>query len=506
VAGVEAAEGGARPFPPGEYPVVVVGSGPGGLQMSSCLSELGVPHAVVSRDDRPGGMFQKWPIFQRLISWSKPYSPLDKGSRAYEWHDWNSLLADDPRRRVLVADHMDGTSYFPARSEMESALSAFAERAGVQVRYGCSWEGTRREGDGFVVETSDGAFRCRALVMAIGSTTPWKPPDIQGIELVPHYAETREPGTYSGKTVVLIGKRNSGFEVADGLLPYARQIFLVSPSPAKFSVLTHSTTGARARYLQPYEDHVLGGGNFVIDAALQRIERHADGKFHVHASGTTRPGDLMLDADEVIAVTGFTTPLLDLPELGVQTVAQGRFPVQTPFFESPGVPGLYFAGCATQGQQGLKKYGLGPNSAAVQGFRYNARVTAEHLARTRLGIDRVPPRIEAAGVVDHFLTELAEASVLRNQPSFLARAVTFDPVNGIVDDGVVPLAAFVDGSGADAAAVAIETDDTGDIHPAVYVRRDGRVTEHLLPGHPLLDFRTPEHRAMLEDLLKPFLG
>jgi thioredoxin reductase len=400
---------------------------------------------------------------------------------------------------------MDGTSYFPARSEMEAALAAFAARAGVRVRYGCAWEGTKREGDRFVVETSDGAYRCEALLIGVGSTTPWKPPDIPGIELVPHYADTRPPASYADRTVVLIGKRNSGFELADGLLPFARQIFLVSPSPAKFSVLTRSTTGARARYLQPYEDHVLGGGNFVVDAALQRIERHGDGRFHVHAAGTTRPGEFVLEADEVIAVTGFTTPLLDLPDLGVQTVAQGRFPVQTPYFESPGVPGLYFVGSASQGQQGLKKYGLGPNSAAVQGFRYNARIVVDHLARTRLGIERTPTVLERGDVLDRLLAELAESAVLRNQPAFLARAVTFDPETGIVDDGVVPLAAFVDGVGADAAAVTIETDESGDIHPAVYLRRDGRVTEHLLPGHPMLDFRTPEHRAGLEDLLKPFL-
>jgi hypothetical protein len=190
----------------------------------------------------------------------------------------------------------------------------------------------------------------------------------------------------------------------------------------------------------------------------------------------------------------------------VQTVAQGRFPVQSPFFESPGVPGVYFAGSASQGQQGLKKYGRGPNSAAVQGFRYNAGIAAEHLATTRLGMDLPKPALSAEGVVDHLLSELADASVLWNQPSFLAASVSFDPAAGIVDDGVVPLAAFVDGEGADAVAVTVETDDAGDIHPAVYLRRDGRVTEHLLPGHPMLDFRTPEHRAALEDLVKPLRG
>jgi hypothetical protein len=60
--------------------------------------------------------------------------------------------------------------------------------------------------------------------------------------------------------------------------------------------------------------------------------------------------------------------------------------------------------------------------------------------------------------------------------------------------------------GPDAVAVTVETDAAGDIHPAVYVRRAGRLGEHLLPSDPLLDFATAEHRAALTGALGGLVG
>jgi thioredoxin reductase len=470
---------------------VVVGSGPGGLQTSYCLSRLGVEHAVISRDDVPGGMFTLCPVFQRLLSWSKPDAPAEPGTRQYEWYDHNSLVADEPGYQALVPAAMDRSYMVPSRDEMERGLAAFAERVPVPVRYGCAWEATRRDDDGrLVVVTSDGEYRARAVVFAVGVTTPWLSP-IPGIESVPHYVDTRPPQEYQGRTVFVIGKRNSGFEVADGLLPWARRVILGSPRPVQTELIAQASV--RVRYLQPYEDAALGGGTFALDLAVDRIER-LEGGWRIVGNGTTQPGPIDLEVDDLIAATGFSTPLLDLGELGVRTVAQGRIPSLTPFWESEPGSGIFFAGNATQGAPGLRKHGIGASSPAVHGFRYNARVMARQLART-LGVDVPAERVEG-DLVPYLLEELTTAPELWAQKSYLARAVTAEG-----DSDIVPLAHFIDEGGADAVAVAVEMNAQGSTYPAVYVRQRGEIRERLLPPHVLNDFRGPDYERELRAVL-----
>ena len=195
-----------RPFPPGDYEVVVVGSGPGGLQTSYWLRRLGIGYAVLSADTEPGGMFRSLPVYQRLISWTKPDAPVERGTREYERYDHNSLVAAERELQATVPEFMDRSFDLPSRPEMEQALAAFAERAGLGVRYGCRWIGTRREEDRWVLETPDGDYRCRAAVLAVGMTEPWRP-QLPGIEAVPHYVETRSPSDYAGRSVFIVGKR-----------------------------------------------------------------------------------------------------------------------------------------------------------------------------------------------------------------------------------------------------------------------------------------------------------
>jgi thioredoxin reductase len=446
-------------------------------------------------------MFRRFPIFERLISWTKPEAPAERGTRDYELYDHNSLIADERDAQACCAGLMDRSYDVPSRAEMEAALLQYVDRTRIRVRYGVRWTSTQRDDDGFVLQTTDGEYRARALVFALGVTTPWKAA-IPGVEDAAHYVDVRSPAAYTDRRVFIVGKRNSAFEIANGILPWARQIVLASPRPIKTEALGH--LALRTRYMQPYDEHVRGGfGTSVLNASVERIERHADG-FRVTANPTDWPGLLRFEVDDVIAATGFRTPLGDLTRLGVATVSDGRIPAQTPFWESVSVPGVYFAGNATQGSPGLRKQGLASNNSSVNGFRYNARVLVRHLAEKYFGIEPSRPRLDDDELVPLLLRELDRAPELWIQKGYLCRIVNrLD--DGLHDDGIQPLQVFVDEPGPDAVAAAIEMAADGTIYPSLYVRLRNDVQEYQLETHPTHDYEGDAYRDVVTRLVDPLL-
>jgi hypothetical protein len=303
-----------------------------------------------------------------------------------------------------------------------------------------------------------------------------------------------------------MGKANSGFELASGLLQWASPIILASPRPAQLSVNIHSLGGVRARYVQPWEDAELGGGVFILDASIERLEKHAGGiSVHTRRSDTSEP--FVAEVDEVIAATGFTSPLRDLADLGLSTFGRSGLPTMTNHYESATVPGLFFAGTITQGVSGLRKFGIPANSGAVHGHRYNGRLTVDEIAARYFGRRRARPVVDPEDVVERLLTSASTTPELWHQKSYLAHAISRDDDGSIHDEGIVSLAEYVDSAGPDGVAITVETDDRGSIHPAVYVRRRGRVdTDAVLDESPLTDYRSAEHRAQLRGLLGDVLG
>ena len=278
-------------------------------------------------------MFARMPIFERLISPTKPSAPFERTARDYERYDHNSLLAEEEEARGLVPEFMDRSFDVPSRAEMHMALGAFADRAAVRVRYGCRWESTRREDDGrLVLGTSDGEYRCRAAVFAIGVTEPWKP-KVPGFDMAPHYAETRSAARVRGPPrrhhrQAQLGLRDREWAAALGArgrdasprpVNTTSIALLADPHPLPAAVRrVRARAGRRLRARRGDRAHRPAGRR--PSASWRRAQRS-------QARSRSRP-------TTCIIATGFRTPLLDLPELGVATVSDGRIPALTPFFES----------------------------------------------------------------------------------------------------------------------------------------------------------------------------
>jgi hypothetical protein len=177
-------------------------------------------------------------------------------------------------------------------------------------------------------------------------------------------------------------------------------------------------------------------------------------------------------------------------------------PVQTQWWESATVPGIYFAGTIGQGAKGLQKHGVPSNSGAVHGARYNARVLARYIAETHFGYTAERDRLAPDAIASFVGAELAESPELFHQRGYLARVLSADPDGGVRDDGYLPLAHVLDAGGPDALATTLEADGTGAIYPVLYTRIDGKIVEQAIDPDPLMRYDTADARRLIEDMAK----
>jgi hypothetical protein len=148
---------------------------------------------------------------------------------------------------------------------------------------------------------------------------------------------------------------------------------------------------------------------------------------------------------------------------------------------------------------GLRKHGATSSSGSVNGFRYNARVLAQHIAEKHFGIAPKRRGFTREQAVSFLLDELARAPELLIQKGYLARVV--ETGGGYRDGGIVPLQDYVDRDCGDSVAATVEYAADGAVTPVVYVRSGGRLAEHALPTDAMHRFDTDEHRRWLDALV-----
>lgn len=186
--------------------VVVIGAGQAGLAMSWCLTDAGVDHVVLERDEiAHSWRTRRWESLRLLTP------------------NWMSRL---PGHRY---DRGDPDGYMRA-VEVADLLDAYAGAFGAPVRRHTTVVGVRRTAAGFQVDTDDGSWRCRAVVVATGAEAEAVVPDVArelpGAVQQVSALRYRGPRQLAPGGVLVVGASASGVQIADELRRDGRPVTL----------------------------------------------------------------------------------------------------------------------------------------------------------------------------------------------------------------------------------------------------------------------------------------
>ena len=162
------------------YPVVVIGSGPGALQVSYALRRTGDRARRHLRRSVAGRDVPRWPFFQRLLSWTKPHAPAPRARARTSATTGTACSPRNPEAGRIQPDLMDGTSYFPSRPEMEANLGrvrrAGGHRRPLRLPLDRDAAGGRRGRRRVRGRDDRRRVSRQALVVAVGVAEPFTPP------------------------------------------------------------------------------------------------------------------------------------------------------------------------------------------------------------------------------------------------------------------------------------------------------------------------------------------
>ena len=194
-------------MPSQEVEVLVVGAGQAGVAMSARLSDGGVPHIVLERHR----IAERW-----------------RSER------WDSLVANGPawHDRFPGLEFVDlDPDAFAGKDRVADYFAAYAEKIDAPIRCGVEVTAVERNvgRPGFRVDTSDGTYEARYVVVATGPfQRPVIPPIVPdgAVPLQIHSNAYRNPGQLPEGAVLVVGAGSSGAQIADELQRSGRRVYL----------------------------------------------------------------------------------------------------------------------------------------------------------------------------------------------------------------------------------------------------------------------------------------
>jgi len=192
--------------------VVVIGAGPAGLAVARELEHRhGIKTVVVDRAAAPA------------ISWRTRYDNFRLNTTGY--------LSHLPGQRIPVT-----AGRWPTREDMVRYFDDYVRRQNIRLELGCEVKTVERRQDGWLLDTTSGEIRTRAMVLATGNYRTPTIPKWPGLsefsgEFV-HSGNFRNAWPFRNRDVLVVGAGNSAADIAVQLAnDGARRIWLAVRTP-----------------------------------------------------------------------------------------------------------------------------------------------------------------------------------------------------------------------------------------------------------------------------------
>ena len=379
--------------------VVIVGAGPGGLQMAYYLQKHNVDYVICEASDRIASFLEKYPLTRTLISFNKKYNLHDE--RSYNLrYDWNSLLCDNPE--------LDFTRYtdelYPHADILVKYLRDYGSKCNLNIRFNSRVrirrnENAQDESSRFsVIDTNGQIIYCRFVMLATGAVSE-NVPAMKGAELAYTYGTVQKSGVLDnlrGKEVCIIGGGVSANELGNYLRQGNRAsvVRIHLRAPLKLAADTHFSGDIRSKDfdIDVWQFEML---HFWAEHPVIELTKRADGRIEVMTATqmshwrTPKTVVAPLVYDVVIFCTGFNyvdSRLFDGFEIATNNGYNrlnetnpapakgeiGRFPSLNSWWETS-IPGIYYIGAAAQANDRVS------SSPFLRGIRYTVRSLFAHL-------------------------------------------------------------------------------------------------------------------------------